>query len=272
MLVSPPFWGQSSPLFTLPVLLLAQTVGKCLGQSVASTTTAGPPTTPVGRLLHVRDKSNNVTFLVDSGAAVSVLPRPLSSVSSCVLRPSSARPLHAANNSAIRTYGQHHWSIFTSPISVSLAFTSTSLVHCHRHTATLTFSPSSTASLVGHSHFRHHRCDRGTATGDDMNCSFRRPCPHHYRSWRSIRILPFHGTVCSHRLHSPPYHRLPPSRQRYGRKISPTNESFPPCHGQPAALDRTPTPYPSWHSVFAQGRPRLFGSRDGLRLPTSSPW
>ena len=106
MLVSPPFWGQSSPLpFTLPVLLLAQTVGKRLGQSVASTSTAGPPTTPVGRLLHVRDKCNNVTFLVDSGAAVSVLP--LSSVSSCVLRPSSARPLHAANNSAIRTYGQH---------------------------------------------------------------------------------------------------------------------------------------------------------------------
>ena len=68
-----------------------------------------------------------MTFLVDSGTAVSVLP--LSSVSSCVLRPSSARPLHAANNSAIRTYSQHFMELvlFTLPTTaLSVRIVSTS--------------------------------------------------------------------------------------------------------------------------------------------------
>ena len=74
-------------------------------RAVNATTLSG--STTLGRLLHVRDRLHNVKFLVDTGAAVSVLPPsycPLSSVS----RSSSFRSpkLQAANSSPIATHGQ----------------------------------------------------------------------------------------------------------------------------------------------------------------------
>ena len=55
------------------------------------------------RLFHVTDKSSNLSFLVDTGAAVSILPK-----SSCTgYKPyQSDRPLHAVNYSSIPTYGE----------------------------------------------------------------------------------------------------------------------------------------------------------------------
>ena len=71
-------------------------------------------TTPAaGRLFYVRDKRTSVDFLIDTGAAVSVLPPsfvPLSSrlaMSSSSGSSSPARQLKAANSSSIATYGQH---------------------------------------------------------------------------------------------------------------------------------------------------------------------
>ena len=80
-------------------------VGKLPSRAVNATTLSG--STTLGRLLHVRDRLHNVKFLVDTGAAVSVLPPsycPLSSVS----RSSSFRSpkLQAANSSPIATHGQ----------------------------------------------------------------------------------------------------------------------------------------------------------------------
>ena len=80
-------------------------VGKLPSRAVNATTLPG--STTLGRLLHVRDRLHNVKFLVDTGAAVSVLPPsycPLFSVS----RSSSFRSpkLQAANSSPIATHGQ----------------------------------------------------------------------------------------------------------------------------------------------------------------------
>ena len=56
-----------------------------------------------GRLLHVTDKASNLSFLVDTDAAVSILPK-----SSCTgYKPyQSDRPLHAVNHSFIPTFGE----------------------------------------------------------------------------------------------------------------------------------------------------------------------
>ena len=88
------------------------TLGKRPCQSLGATTVTG--TTPAaGRLFYVRDKRTSVDFLIDTGAAVSVLPPsfvPLSSrlaMSSSSGSSSPARQLTAANSSSIATYGQH---------------------------------------------------------------------------------------------------------------------------------------------------------------------
>ena len=59
------------------------------------------PKLPLSRLLYVADKQINVINLIDTGAAVSVLPR------SCANRTVDADSLTlvAANNSTITTYG-----------------------------------------------------------------------------------------------------------------------------------------------------------------------
>ena len=88
------------------------TLGKRPCQSVGATTVTG--TTPAaGGLFYVRDKRTSVNFLIDTGAAVSVLPPsfvPLSprlAMSSSSGSSSPARQLKAANSSSIATYGQH---------------------------------------------------------------------------------------------------------------------------------------------------------------------
>ena len=55
------------------------------------------------RILHVTDKSSNLSFLVDIGVALSILPK-----SSCTgYKPyQSDRPPHAVNDSSIPTYGE----------------------------------------------------------------------------------------------------------------------------------------------------------------------
>ena len=57
---------------------------------------------PVGRLLYVHDASNNIRFLIDTGAQVSVLPYDHEKRN---LHPSGLT-LQAANNTKIATYGQ----------------------------------------------------------------------------------------------------------------------------------------------------------------------
>ena len=72
--------------------------GKRSGQPLVATGAAGRS---LGRLFYIRDRTSGVSFLVDTGAEVSVLP-PSGP-------PSSRRPtgfdLRAANNSAIATFG-----------------------------------------------------------------------------------------------------------------------------------------------------------------------
>ena len=58
------------------------------------------------RLLHVTDKSSNLSFLVDAGAAVSILPKSSSTLCTDYKPYQSDRPLHAVNHSSIPTYGE----------------------------------------------------------------------------------------------------------------------------------------------------------------------
>eukprot|EP00117_Sycon_ciliatum_P039851 scpid21637/ scgid29378/ Retrotransposable element Tf2 155 kDa protein type 1 len=80
-------------------------VGKREGQPlVATASVVGPSNTATGRLLFVKDRSQSVEFLVDTGAAVSVLPPSFVTLSRRVHRNSPR--LRAANQSSIATYGQ----------------------------------------------------------------------------------------------------------------------------------------------------------------------
>ena len=87
---------------------------KLVGQSKVATLASGEITearhgsveAPLSRLspsklLYVADKRNKCKYLIDTGAAVSVLPK------SCANRTSDATclPLVAANNTTINTYG-----------------------------------------------------------------------------------------------------------------------------------------------------------------------
>lgn len=93
-----------------PALLPHVPVGKREGRPlVATTSVAGPTTTATSRLLFVKDRHTSTQFLVDTGAAVSVLPPSFprlhsSAFHNCKLSSSSLR---AANHSSISTYGQH---------------------------------------------------------------------------------------------------------------------------------------------------------------------
>ena len=80
-----------------PTLLHGST-GKLLGQPLAATNAAGPF---CSRLLHITDRNSRLTYLVDTGAAVSVIPpsredRRL---------PTDHLNLRAANGSPIPTFG-----------------------------------------------------------------------------------------------------------------------------------------------------------------------
>ena len=77
-----------------PTMLLP----KLAGQALAATSVPGISTS---RLLHIHDPSNHLTFLVDTGAAVSVLP-PSSKVKK---HPQPHFHLQAANGSRIATFG-----------------------------------------------------------------------------------------------------------------------------------------------------------------------
>ena len=87
---------------------------KLIGQSKAATLASGEitearhgsaeasfPSLSPSKLLYVADKHNKCNYLIDSGAAVSVLPK------SCANKTSDAAclPLVAANNTTINTYG-----------------------------------------------------------------------------------------------------------------------------------------------------------------------
>ena len=87
---------------------------KRIGQSKAATLASGEitearhgsaeasfPSLSPSKLLYVADKHNKCNYLIDTGAAVSVLP------TSCANRTSDAAclPLVAANNTTINTYG-----------------------------------------------------------------------------------------------------------------------------------------------------------------------
>ena len=87
---------------------------KLIGQSKAATLASGEitearhgsaepffPSLSPSKLLYIADKHNKCNYLIDTGAAVSVLPK------SCANRTSYAAclPLIAANNTAINTYG-----------------------------------------------------------------------------------------------------------------------------------------------------------------------
>ena len=87
---------------------------KLIGQSKAATLASGEmtearhgsaeasfPSLSPSKLLYVADKHNKSNYLIDTGAAVSVLSK------SCANRTSDAAclPLVAANNTTINTYG-----------------------------------------------------------------------------------------------------------------------------------------------------------------------
>ena len=72
---------------------------KLTGQPLATT---GAPGLSTSRLLHIHDRINNLTFLVDTGAAVSVLPPS----STDRKHPQTHFNLQAANGSHIPTFGQ----------------------------------------------------------------------------------------------------------------------------------------------------------------------
>ena len=55
-----------------------------------------------GRLLHIQNVSTGLTFLVDSGAQISLLP----ATNSYRFRGSDKLTLQAVNKSVIKTYGQ----------------------------------------------------------------------------------------------------------------------------------------------------------------------
>ncbi len=55
------------------------------------------------RLLHITDRSNHLTFLVDTGAQISVLPP----THTDRLRKQEGRNLSAVNGTGIATYGTH---------------------------------------------------------------------------------------------------------------------------------------------------------------------
>ena len=57
------------------------------------------PTLSPSKFLYVADKRNKCKYLIDTGAAVSVLPK------SCANRTTDTLPLVAANNTTITTYG-----------------------------------------------------------------------------------------------------------------------------------------------------------------------
>ena len=82
-------------------------VQKCVQPTIASRQ-AGPSSTSAGRLLYVRDRKHSIRFLVDTGAAVSVLPPRSVPASLCFSSPYSPRSprLQAANHSQISTFGQ----------------------------------------------------------------------------------------------------------------------------------------------------------------------
>ena len=71
---------------------------KRLGRPLMATSESGLYTC---RLLHVTDRTNNVTFLVDTGAQVSVLP----ATRTDRLKKQEGRTLSAINGAAIETYG-----------------------------------------------------------------------------------------------------------------------------------------------------------------------
>ena len=79
-----------SPLQILP---------KLGGRSLATTSVPGLPTS---RLLHIHDPTNRLTFLSDTGAAVSVLPPTATDRKF----PQPHFHLTAANGSQIRTFGR----------------------------------------------------------------------------------------------------------------------------------------------------------------------
>ena len=88
--------------------------------SRAVNATTLPGSTTLGRLLHVRDRLHNVKFLVDTGAAVSVLPPsycPLSSVS----RSSSFRqPIAAQSRLTVSSF----WRSTSAYVGRSAGFSS----------------------------------------------------------------------------------------------------------------------------------------------------
>ena len=87
----------------MPLTVLLS-VGKPVSQAISATTLPGS-SPMIGRLFYVRDRQSNTRFLVDTGAAVSVIPP--ASLSSRKRPVSSTLPqLQAANRSTIATYGQ----------------------------------------------------------------------------------------------------------------------------------------------------------------------
>lgn len=72
---------------------------KPASQAVTATTASG--TTSPCRLFYIHDRECNMRFLIDTGAAISVIPPPRK----CQLRPTNFS-LQAANNSLIRTFGE----------------------------------------------------------------------------------------------------------------------------------------------------------------------
>ena len=82
-----------------PALQLHSTI-KREGQPLAVTNVSGLNSC---RLLHITDRTNKLTFLVDTGAQVSVLPPTRSDR----LRQQEGYTLSAVNGTAIATYGTH---------------------------------------------------------------------------------------------------------------------------------------------------------------------
>ena len=78
---------------------LQRRAGKRSSEAVTASTVTGPPQS---RLFFVFDNANNLQFLVDTGAEISVIPPDPKQRD---LKPSPVTP-RTANNSFIPTYGQ----------------------------------------------------------------------------------------------------------------------------------------------------------------------